>query len=412
MRKLPIATLFCTVFLGGMGITYVSAHEGAAVVNEGALFTPFTGEIKGNRVRLRLAPHTDGSIIRELSKGDLVAVVGESRDYYVVSAPEGIKGYVFRSFVLDNVIEGEQVNVRLEPSTSAPVLARLARGSRVDVIESPASGKWIEIALPKQCVFYVAKNFVLNKGAISLYEQQKGQKRIAMDLLDSAVAFARKELQKDISQIDLDAIYKKINLVQTEEFSGILELQPLIQKALSEIQDAYLAKSLEKKPAEAKEEQPVSLVPDKEQKPSVPSKEKKVSGSLLSHHIRKQISVKSSPVIQGRESFEYSLYKIWADVHAQEHPGVSLTQEAFYKDEQKKKQILVGELELYPHIVKNKPGDYLLRNGEDVLAFVYATTVDLEAWVGKKVTVECLPRPNNHFAFPAYYVVSVKEAQS
>lgn len=59
--------------------------------------------------------------------------------------------------------------------------------------------------------------------------------------------------------------------------------------------------------------------------------------------------------------------------------------------------------------MKNNPGDYLLKDKENTLAFVYATKIDLEKWIGKRVSIECLPRPNNHFAFPAYYVISIKE---
>ncbi|AHK63307.1 hypothetical protein M832_04420 [Chlamydia avium 10DC88] len=71
--------------------------------------------------------------------------------------------------------------------------------------------------------------------------------------------------------------------------------------------------------------------------------------------------------------------------------------------------MLIGEIDIYPHVVKNNPGDYLLKDKENTLAFVYATKIDLEKWIGKRVSIECLPRPNNHFAFPAYYVISIKE---
>lgn len=384
-------TMLVSILCGGVSYAVDPSQNEIA----GPHFVSFTGEIKGNRVRLRLAPSTEGPVVKEFSKGDIVAVVGEVKDYYVVAAPEGIRGYVFHTFVLDDAIEGERVNVRAEPSTTAPILTRLTKGTRVHVLPGQSQGKWVEIQLPSQCTFYVAKNFVANKGPLDLYRHREGQKRIALDLLESAKQFAREELSKTFDEIDLDVIYKKIGIVQSSEFEGIPELQPLIQRVLAEVQDTYLARSLERE--KQKEETTVTS-----------SIEGNPKSSLLSQHIRRQVLVKTSPSVQGRESLEYALFKIWAGVQSQEHPEL-LTQDAFYQDEQRKKQVLTGELELYPHVVKNKPGDYLLRDGENPMAFVYATAIDLDKWLGKRVTLECLPRPNNNFAFPAYYVISIKE---
>ncbi|QVE49188.1 SH3 domain-containing protein [Chlamydia crocodili] len=409
MRTLSISMLLFTI---GSGISSVSLHAAPSVSKtpvaqmDKSSFSPFTGEIKGNRVRLRLAPHVDSSIIKELSKGDYIAVIGENKDYYIVAAPEGLKGYVFRTFVLDNIIEGEQVNVRLEPSTSAPVLVRLSRGTEIQATSSQPQGKWLEIALPSQCAFYVAKNFVSQKGSIDLYKHREGQKKIALDLLDSAVKFAQDELKKTLDSIDLEAIYKKVNLVQSEEFNDVPGLQPLIQKALEEIQDSYLSKSL------ANQDKAIGKQQASSSSDTFYSTEKPVTtGSLLSRHIRKQTVIKTSPKTQGRESLEYSLFKIWASMQPQEN-AKKLTQDAFYEEEKKKKQTFVGELEVYPHVVKNNPGDYLLKDKENTIAFVYATKIDLEKWLGKRVSVECLPRPNNHFAFPAYYIINIKEVIS
>lgn len=432
MRTLSISMLIFALSCGANTCLCAADFSSAKVdasVNDKAAFSPFTGEIKGNRVRLRLAPHTDSFIIKELSKGDYLAVLGESKDYYVVSAPEGMRGYVFRTFVLDNVIEGEKVNVRLEPSTSAPILARLSKGTSVETLGA-AQGKWLEIALPKQCVFYVAKNFVKNVGALELYNQKEGQKKLALDLLDSAMNFASAELQKKVEDIDLDAIYKKMNLAQAEEFKDVPGLQPMVQKALERVQEAFLAKSLEKnvqKPQEAQHkiveeaiassslEVPVLTAVEEAKVSDVPPVAAdpiqdlgSVKGSLLSHYIRKKECVKTSPVLEGRESLERSLYEIWVSLQPEESRA-GLTMESFYRDEQRKKRVLTGELEVYPHVVKNNPGDYLLKDGENVLAFVYATNIDLSKWLGKRVVLECVSRPNNHFAFPAYIVLAIKD---
>lgn len=413
MHRVPVLMLFVTFLVGGAFVYANTPDIFNNISSDSSVFTPFTGEIKGNRVRVRLAPHTDSSVIKELSKGDLISVIGEKQDYYIISALEGIKGYVFRTFVLDNVIEGEQVNVRLEPSTSAPVLSRLSKGTKVQLTQNQAPGKWFEIELPNQCVFYVAKNFVTNKGSIELYQQQEKQKKLALSLLEDAQVFAKNELQKDVNDIDLEAIYKKINVLQDEEFKNVPNLQFLIQKVLEEVQNIYLTKSV--KQIDTKAEDKIFEVSNEEATVQIasiqteqPIKNKKEGGSLLSRHIRKQTVVKAKPSLKGRENLEYSLFKIWASMQSHGDSN-SFTQEDFYKEEQKKQQILVGELEPYSHIVKNNPGDFLLKNNEKTIAFLYATKLDLNQWVGKKVSVTCLPRPNNSFAFPAYYVLDIKE---
>src|SRR6185436_15600633 len=74
-------------------------------------FSPFTGKVKGRKVRLRAQPDLDGRVVRELGGQDMLVVVGEKGDFYAVEPPSGLKAYVFRSFVLDGVVEGNRVNV-------------------------------------------------------------------------------------------------------------------------------------------------------------------------------------------------------------------------------------------------------------------------------------------------------------
>ena len=71
---------------------------------------------------------------------------------------------------------------------------------------------------------------------------------------------------------------------------------------------------------------------------------------------------------------------------------------------------LSGFLEPYKHPIKNRPGDYLLVSKSQNLpiAYLYSTHVDLEPLQGTEVTVRAAPRPNNHFAYPAYFVLSIE----
>ena len=124
----------------------------------------FTGKVKKNKVRLRLQPNTDSPVVKELEKGALLLVTGELDDFWAVTPTSDLKAYVFRSFVLDNQIEGNRVNVRLEPNTEAPILAHLNSGDHVEGTICASSNKWLEITPPSTVQFYIAKNYVENLG--------------------------------------------------------------------------------------------------------------------------------------------------------------------------------------------------------------------------------------------------------
>jgi hypothetical protein len=67
--------------------------------------SPFTGKVRGTKVRLRLDADVESRIIRELDKNELVTIVGEKGNFYAVHSPVESKAFVFRSF-FDNVVEG------------------------------------------------------------------------------------------------------------------------------------------------------------------------------------------------------------------------------------------------------------------------------------------------------------------
>ncbi|HEX4838930.1 MAG TPA: hypothetical protein VFU89_00630, partial [Rhabdochlamydiaceae bacterium] len=127
-------------------------------------FSPFTGKIKRQKVRLRASADLESPIVRELHKGEMLVVNGKKGDFYAVDPPAGTKAYVFRSFVLDGVVEGNRVNVRFAPSLDAPVIGHLNSGDRIQGQISSLNNKWYEITPPPGTRFYVAKEFVESIG--------------------------------------------------------------------------------------------------------------------------------------------------------------------------------------------------------------------------------------------------------
>ncbi|MCH9625881.1 MAG: hypothetical protein S4CHLAM123_10660 [Chlamydiales bacterium] len=102
------------------------------------------------------------------------------------------------------------------------------------------------------------------------------------------------------------------------------------------------------------------------------------------------------------QPLEESLFHLWAAVNSDQD------MEEFYQQEEQGATLLSGIVEPYNRPVKNRPGDFLLKSDALPIAFLYSTKVNLEQFVGKKVTVIGAPRPNHNFAFPAYFVLDVE----
>jgi hypothetical protein len=346
---------------------------------------PFTGKIKGRKVRMRLRPDLDSRIIKELSKNDLVTVIGEKEDFWAVEAPAGIKAYVFRSFVLDNVVEGNRVNVRLEPSLDAPILAHLNSGDRIeDPSISPINPKWLEITPPSQTKFYIAKEYVEYAGGPEVKEQMDRRKSTAEQLFDATSLLSKTELNKPYEEIDFDRIAKGYKTL-ISDFSEFSELAEQAKDALATFQEEYLHKQITHTEAE-QAKQYVKVGAEK----SI-DLEKFENISLITDKMKSW-----GPI-------EEALYLSWANINDNK------TQQDYYEEQALAAVEITGIVEPYTAPVKAKPGDFLLRNNKDVpVGYIYSTQVNLQSLVGKNVTLVAAPRPNNNFAFPAYYVLSAE----
>ena len=168
---------------------------------------PFTGKVVRNKVRLRLQPNLESKILQELNKGDLLIVTEASEDFYAVKPPMDVKGYVFRTFVLDNVVEGNRVNIRLEPDTEAIVIGQLNKGAQIQGTISSLNNKWLEIALPEDVRFYVSKEYVEKIGDGQLFGQLHKRKEEVQKLLDKAKKMAQEQIEKPFLQIQLEPVY-------------------------------------------------------------------------------------------------------------------------------------------------------------------------------------------------------------
>ena len=85
------------------------------------------------------------------------------------------------------------------------------------------------------------------------------------------------------------------------------------------------------------------------------------------------------------------------------------TQQDYYEEQKLAAVELTGIVEPYTAPAKHKPGDFILRDDKNIpVGYVYSTQINLQNLVGQNVRLTAIPRPNNNFAFHAYYVLDVE----
>jgi len=378
------------------GFTYAAENDAQSAIEKPQPFESFTGKITKNRVRVRLQANTESPILRELNKNDLVVVTAESEDFYTVQAPSDVKAFIYRTFVLDNVVEGTRVNIRLEPNTEAPVLAQMNSGDLIEGVVSNTNSKWMEIKLPSTVEFYVSKDFVEKIGNASLLKTLSQRREEVTLLLDSARQIGLTELQKSFPEINLEGVTNNLNKV----VSDYPELPEQVEKAkalLTLTQDHYIQKKIAYLESQMKT---IDLTLLRQE--TMPQTQTFFGNVNLSEEPSVTNSINArSPIWEAAED---KLFATWQA----EHPELSKAE--FDQSQKSQAKRLVGTLEVYELSVKNKPGDYLLisQSSNRPIAYLYSTEINLEDHVGKDVVLEAIERDNNHFAFPAYNVLTIQ----
>jgi len=365
-------------------------------------FKPFTGKLTANKVRIRIKPDLDSHILRQMNKNDLLLVVGEEGDFYAVEPPKQTKAYVFRSYILDDVVEANRVNLRLEPHPDAPIIGQLEMGDKVKGQVCSMNHKWLEIAAPSNTRFYISKEFVTYAGASDYLATMERRKSQAEELLNSAFLLAETECKKPYPDMSPTQAIDKFQAILSG-FSDFPEVASQAKEGLALLKDTYLNKKiayLESK-AELSSTAKEELIAKHKVENSELFADTKINPdpNLWKSRAQKKETTDST---LGWDTIEESLYLSWTAFHA----GKKM--DDFYIEQKANASVLSGVLEHYTAEIKDKPGNFLLRNNDAPIAYLYSTNIDLEKYVGQNVTLLASPRPNNHFAFPAYFVFSVE----
>ncbi len=376
------------------------AKPSPAPVKKAEAFKPFTGKLLASKVRIRAKADLESPIIRQMSKNELLLVVAEEGDFYAVEPLKDTKAYVFRSYILDNVVEANRVNVRLEPHADAPIIGQLQAGAKVQGTVCAMNHKWLEIAPPKGTRFYVAKEFVGHAGGPEHLANMEKRKAQVEELLTSAYLNAETECKKDYEEMAPQHAIEQFQTIM-RNFADFPEANTQAKEGLALLKETYLNKKIAY--LESKAELSSTVKEELIAKHKAESKELFAEGSVK---VDSSIWNKRAPKKENLgfwDTLEESLFLSWTAFHS------GKTFDDYYTEQKANATVLSGTLERYTYDVRNKPGDFILRGTEDApIAYLYSTQVDLEQFEGKQVSLLAVPRPNNHFAFPAYFVFSVE----
>ena len=373
---------------------------------------PFTGKISKNKVRVRVQPTFDAAVFRELNHDDLVVVVGESDEFYAVQPPADAKAYVYRTFVLDNVIEGSHVNARLKPDLEAPVVAQLNSGDRVEGTIYSGNNKWMEIKLPAATRFYVAKEYIAKAGDAGLKARLENKQEGATELLNKTEGLAKTEMQKPFDQINIEGLRSTYQHLM-KDYPEFPQIAAKAKEAWITIQEAYTAKKVAFLETQTRTGS-LAVETNKKLEAELQAQRSKVNQLEQQIEKNRQIAATLQPQLSKPTQLPVNM-TYW--IPAEESLLDSWTQKSgshsakdFYEEQKKQAFILKGIIDPYNRAVKNIPGDYMLLNAASKLpvAFLYSTLVNLQDYVGHEVSILVVPRTNNNFAFPAYFVLHLE----
>lgn len=394
--------MFCSFLLSSCLVAAgpVVATPSQTTEQTAKAFKPFTGKVTANKVRLRIKADLESHVLRQVNKNDLLLVVAEEGDFFAVEPSKETKAYIFRSYVLEDTVEANHVNVRLEPHADAPIIGQLQAGDKVHGQICPINHKWMEVSPPKGTRFYVSKEFIVPAGGPEYLAMTERRKAGAEELLNAAFMAAERECRKSYEEMSPQVPSARFQEV-LHNFADFPETVSAAKEGLALFKETYLNKKISFLESKAE------LSPTTKEELIAKHKEESqdlfvnipTHANLSSRELRLQNKETAGPRIWN--VLEEALYLSWSAFHS----GKNI--DDFYIEQRANAAALTGTIDFYTPSVKEKPGNFILR-GPNATAYLYSTHVDLETYVGKTVTVIASPRPNNHFAFPAYFVLAVE----
>lgn len=163
------------------------------------------------KMNVRAAPNTSSEIMYMLEKNEDALVVEESGEWLKIKPKEGFSPWVHKDMVSNGVIDKDNVNVRVGPSTESSSLGKLNEGEPVIILKT--EGDWHQIELPRGYGFWISANLVKFLCPANNYQKFLEDHKQAIQAFMDAEEVRRKELMKRYMDVDHDNIVKAYQII-------------------------------------------------------------------------------------------------------------------------------------------------------------------------------------------------------
>jgi len=132
-------------------------------------FLPFTGELNSDSINVRSDSTINAAVICVLNKSEKIEVISEFFEWYKIRLPKNAPSYISKRFVAcvdeapqtlcrNGRVINNKVNVRLKPSESSAILAKLNKTDQVSILSEEKG--WYKIEPVASSHGWVHKKFV------------------------------------------------------------------------------------------------------------------------------------------------------------------------------------------------------------------------------------------------------------
>jgi len=177
---------------------------------------PFKGKVKADNINVRTDSTASSEVICSLDKDTDVEVILELYDWYKIKLPSNAWAFIKKDFatMIDDKtakVSGDNVNIRLRPDTSSPIIGRVNKDEVVGILED--KGDWYRIEPVSSSFGWIHKGFIKRQ------EEKLAQKGEEKEEIISVEGVIRPKTMKRIATHKLITEDNKLYLLRGDKDS-------------------------------------------------------------------------------------------------------------------------------------------------------------------------------------------------
>jgi len=172
------------------------------------------GTVTANTLNVRVKPSTSYAVVAKLKKDDKVFVINRKKDWYEISAPDGTKVFVSASFIKDGKII-KTVNLRSGPSVAFSAFRTAQPDEKIKIIDDKSNPDWIQIEPENPVTAWVSAKYIyITPENIIELEKQMKEAEAPAEVISDAITESSIE---DITGIKVNDDAETVKPVQQRE---------------------------------------------------------------------------------------------------------------------------------------------------------------------------------------------------